>query len=111
MILFGENFLSALCAFLWLELEFEVDVAGDTGGSVIEHRRREGPILRGVFGGRSQESGSFRVSNPNLSVLVHDCEYADGSGYVVTLRHLRITRRDALRFAATQRAGAHELRF
>src|SRR6185437_5863223 len=93
------------------QFEVEIDVASEANWLVVNHRRRERPAAGGVLSGFAEQRRTFRVSYPNLSVFIDDRKHPDGSGHVMSLRLRRVKRRNALRFAATERARADQLWF
>ena len=82
----------------WLKFKFEIEVADDSNGFAVEDRGWEYPILSGGFGGCAEHCRTFRVSNPDFSVFIHNRENANSAGHVVAFCRCGIGRCDSLRF-------------
>ena len=75
-----------------LEFEIKIEVTGDPHGLAAYKSGWECPTFCGILGGFAKQRGSFRVSDPNLTVLVDDGKDANGAGNSGIFSHRRIDR-------------------
>ena len=75
-----------------LEFEIKIEVTGDPDGLAAYKSGWECPTFCSVLRGFPKQRGTFRVSDPNLSVLVDDGKHANGAGNSSVFSHCGIGR-------------------